>query len=167
LAGRVQSVLGDVLHPSQYCGSPGKSIFDALATLRDAIAYAEVSRTPLCVLSLDFVEAFYKMSHTYLFEILRNYGFSDRFLERVRMMYTKAVSVGYINGLMYDPLPIGCSIRQGCPLYMALFALCINPLIQCLEEHLQGVRFNRGQRKVAVVAYADDITILVTASEDI
>jgi hypothetical protein len=36
-----------------------------------------------------------------------------------------------------------------------------------LEENLQGVRFNRGKRKVAVVAYADDITILVTASEEI
>jgi hypothetical protein len=66
LAGRVQSVLGDVLHHSQYCGSPGKSIFDAVATVRNAIAYAEVSRTPLCLLSLDFAEAFDKMSHTYL-----------------------------------------------------------------------------------------------------
>jgi GTP cyclohydrolase FolE2 len=116
---------------------------------------------------LDFAEAFDKMSHTYLFEILRSYGFSDRFLERVRMIYTKAVSVMQINGHMSGPLPIGCSIRQGCPLSMALFALCINPLIQCLEENLQGVRFNRGQRMVAVVAYAENITILVKASEDI
>jgi hypothetical protein len=163
----VQSVLEDVLHPGQYCGSPGKSISDAVATVRDAIAYAEVSRTPLCVLSLDFAEEFDKMSHTYLFEILRSYGFCDRFLERVRMMYTKAVSVVQINGHMSGPLPIGCSIRQGCPLSMTLFALCMNSLIQCLEENLQGVRFNRGQQKVTVVAYADDITILVTASEDI
>jgi hypothetical protein len=36
-----------------------------------------------------------------------------------------------------------------------------------LEENLQGVRFNREQRKVALVAYADDTTILVTAAEDI
>jgi hypothetical protein len=129
LVGRVQSVLEDVLHPSQYCGSPGKSIFDAVATVRDAVAYAEVSRTPLCVLSMDFAEAFEKMSHTYLFEILRSYGLSDRFLERVRMMYTKALSVVQINGHMSGPLPIGCSIRQGCPLSMALFAQCINPLI--------------------------------------
>jgi hypothetical protein len=145
LAERVHSVLGDMLHLSQYCGSPGTSIFDAVATVRDTIAYAEMSRTPQCVLSLDFAKAFDKMSHTYLFEILRSYGISDRYLERLRMMYTKAVSVVQINGHMSDPLPIGCSIRQGCPLYMALFALCIIPLIQCLEENLQGVRFNRGQ----------------------
>jgi hypothetical protein len=71
-------------------------------------------------------------------------------------MYTKAVSVVQINGHVYGLLPIECSIRQGCPLSLALFALCINPLMQCLVENLQGVRFNRGQRKAAVVAYADD-----------
>jgi hypothetical protein len=34
-----------------------------------------------------------------------------------------------------------------------------------LEKNLQGLKFNRGKSKVAVVAYADDITILVTAPE--
>jgi hypothetical protein len=160
LTGRVQNVLGDFLHPSQYCGTPGKSIFDAVATVRDAIARAEVSRTPLCILFLDFAEAFVKMWHTYLFEILRIYGFSDRFLECVRMMYTNAVSVVQDNGHMSGPIPIGCSIRQGCPLNLVMLALCINPSVQCLEKNLQGLKFNRGQSKVAVVAYADDITIL-------
>jgi hypothetical protein len=49
---------------------------------------------------------------------------------------------------------------------MVLFALCINTLIHSLENNLQGMRPNKGQRKVSVVAYAD-ITILVTAKEDI
>jgi hypothetical protein len=48
LAGRVQSVFGNVLHPSQYCGPLGKSTFDAVVIVREAIAYAEVSRTPIC-----------------------------------------------------------------------------------------------------------------------
>jgi hypothetical protein len=45
LAGRVQDVVGDLLKPSQYCETPGYSIFDGVATVRDAIAYAEVTRT--------------------------------------------------------------------------------------------------------------------------
>jgi hypothetical protein len=50
---------------------------------------------------------------------------------------------------------------------MALFALCFNPMIICLEENLKGLRFNRGQRKMTVVASADDITFLVIAPEEI
>jgi hypothetical protein len=77
---------------------------------------------PLYVLALDFAGAFDKMSHTYLFEILRSYGFSDRFLERVRTMYTKAVSVVQINDHMSGPLPIGCSLRHGavCAVYQSV-----------------------------------------------
>jgi hypothetical protein len=35
------------------------------------------------------------------------------------------------------------------------------------EEHLHGVRIRPGQRKTAVVAYADDVTVLATTQEDI
>jgi hypothetical protein len=40
IANRLRPTLSELLHPSQYCGVPG-TIFDAVATIRDAIAYAE------------------------------------------------------------------------------------------------------------------------------
>jgi hypothetical protein len=49
---------------------------------------------------------------------------------------------------------------------MMLFALCLDPLICWLEEHLHGVRIRPGQRKTAVIAYAD-VTVLATTQEDI
>jgi len=67
--GRIRPALVEVLHASQNCVVPGKSIFDAVATVRDAVAYAEMASAPLCVLSLDFKEAFDKISHKYLFTI--------------------------------------------------------------------------------------------------
>jgi len=66
LANRIWPALMELLHPSQHCGVPGKSIFDAVATVRDAIAYAEAASIPLCVLSLDFKEAFDKISQNTL-----------------------------------------------------------------------------------------------------
>ena len=39
IAARVRPILAELLHPSQYCGVPGNTIFDAVATVRDAIAY--------------------------------------------------------------------------------------------------------------------------------
>jgi hypothetical protein len=83
VAGRLRPALGEILHPNKYCGVPGKTIFDSVAILRDAIAYAEVAHTPLCVLSLDFKEAFDRISHTYLVTILQRYGFSEVFIERI------------------------------------------------------------------------------------
>ena len=50
---------------------------------------------------------------------------------------------------------------------MILFALNLNPLLHVLEQTLTGIRTSRRSKKAAVLAYADGITILVTAPEDI
>jgi hypothetical protein len=50
---------------------------------------------------------------------------------------------------------------------MMLFAICFNPLVHRLEEQLNGIRVYRQQRKTAVVTYADDVSILLTAPEEI
>ena len=88
--GRIRAALVEVLHANQHCGVTGKSIFEAIATVRDAVAYAEMANAPLCVLSLDFKEAFDKISHKYLFTILQSYGFSDALLRCIENMYTNA-----------------------------------------------------------------------------
>ena len=48
---------------------------------------------------------------------------------------------------------------------MALFALCINPLLHYLDTHLDGIRFRRTENRVEVVSYAD-VTIFVTQRDD-
>ena len=69
VASRLRPILAELLHPSQHGGLQGGGIFDVVATVRDAIAYAEKTQTPLCVLSLDFTEAFDRISHNYLFKL--------------------------------------------------------------------------------------------------
>jgi hypothetical protein len=126
-----------------------------------------VARIPLCVLSLDFKEAFDRIEHKDLFAILQSYGFSDAFVECIKHRYNNATSDVQINGHISAPIQIQCSVRQGCPLSMMLFALCLNPLIHRLEQKLNGIRVHRQQRSTAVVAYADAVTVLVTAPEEI
>jgi len=43
----------------------------------------------------------------------------------------------------------------------------ISPLLYLLEQKLTGIRISQRSKKTAVVAYADYITIFVTAPEDI
>ena len=167
LAARLQAVIGERLHPDQHCGAANRSIFDAAATLRDVIAHTEVTGTPVCVLSLDLAEAFDRIAHEYLYAVLTEYGCSGDFVDRVRSLYSNATSRIQVNGHMSPSFPIECSVRQGCPLSMLLFAVCVDPLLHRLEQHLCGIRIRRGSRKIAVIAYADDITVLLTSPEEI
>ena len=49
---------------------------------------------------------------------------------------------------------------------MALFALCVNPLLHYLDTHLKDIRFGRTRNRVAVVAYVDDVTLFATHHDD-
>jgi hypothetical protein len=86
-AARLRPILAELLHPSHYCGVSGNTILDAVATVRNATEYAETTRSPLCVVSLDFKQAFDRTSYTYLLTVMRSYGFDAGFIEHIEMMY--------------------------------------------------------------------------------
>ena len=60
IARHLRTLLADYLWKTQFCGVPGNTILDVVATARDAIAQLDMTHTLLCVLSLDFREAFDK-----------------------------------------------------------------------------------------------------------
>jgi hypothetical protein len=72
---RIRPVM-EKMRKNQFCGVPGNNIFDAVTSIREAIAQTEVTATPLCVFSLYFMESFDKISHRYLFEVLETYAIS-------------------------------------------------------------------------------------------
>ena len=39
--------------------------------MRETVVNTEVSNTPLCIVLIDFKEAFYNISHSYLFALFR------------------------------------------------------------------------------------------------
>jgi hypothetical protein len=123
MAHRLRPFLEDQLQSIQYCCVPGNSIIDAFCIVRDVIAHAEVTRNPLYVLSLDFQNAFVRLSHQYLFQVLRGYAISPWFIERILSLYEHATASVQINGTTAGNISLQSVIRQGCPFSMALYAL--------------------------------------------
>jgi hypothetical protein len=167
IANILRPLVSEILHPSQFCGRQGASIHDALSTIRDTIAYAEETGRPICVLSIDFESALENVSHTYLRHMLQRYELENHIIRLIGNMYNGATSSIQVNGYLTAPIPINRSIRQGCPLNMLLYALCINPLLQHLNDILPGVRMLASGSRTSVVAYADDVTIFLTDPRDI
>jgi hypothetical protein len=92
-ANRLNPWLDTLLNPSQHCGLRGHTILEAIANIRDAIAYAEYSGSKLCIASLDFKEAFDDISHHYPFTLLRTYGFSTQIRRYIQDIYTNFLMV--------------------------------------------------------------------------
>ena len=166
-ANRLRTYMTEILHPKKYCGLQGNSAFDAVAAIRETVAFAEITRTTLCIVSIDCSSAFDNISYSYLMSMFNAHGFSDWIQQRIMGMYNVAASEVQINGFRSSPIQINISVRQGCPLSMQSFALCLNLFIQTLEKELQGIKIGRGQPKTAVTAYADDVTIFLSTPDDI
>jgi hypothetical protein len=167
LVNRMRPWMDDILHPSQYCGVRENNILDAIAAIRETVAVAETTNEPLCILSMDFKESFDRIAHTYLYSVLECYGFGGCMIGNVRKLYHSATSVAQINGYLSQPVKIKSSIRQGCPMSMLLFAHCLDPLIRKITDAIAGCRPPRHNRKLAVVAYADDVTIILRSAQEV
>ena len=139
-------VLADHLTDTQLSGVPGNTIIDAGATLRDSIAYAESRRIPLCMLTLDFKNAFDRIAHNHLFQILREYGFGNAFIAGIKRLFEGPTSSVKINGHQYGPITIRCVLQQGCPMSMSLFALSLHPFLRLLDRKLPGIMLGRRTR---------------------
>jgi hypothetical protein len=159
--------MDNILHHNQFCGRTSQTIFDAIANVRDIIVYAKKSNKPICLLSIDFKNAFDKISHTYLFKILREYGISDQFCSRLQTIYADATTTLILNGHKSSPIRVQSGVRQGCPLSILLFVLCINTLLINLDKKVKGVYIRHNSARTTAIAYADDITIIVTKPEEI
>jgi hypothetical protein len=91
-------VLEEHLRTNQFCSVPGNSIIEAISIIREAVAHAEVTDTPLCVLTLDFREVFDRIAHDYLFTILKSYGICPWFIDPIRDLYENATASIQISG---------------------------------------------------------------------
>jgi hypothetical protein len=152
IVNRLSTIMAELLLQKQFCGVPSRTNFEAVATVRKAIAQAEITRVPQCILSIDFPEAFDRISHQFLFSILRSNGFSDWLIDRIRGMYECAASTVQINDHIAGPIPIKCFVRQGCHMSMINFALCVDPLLRILEQKLHGIHIGKRAKKTVVVA---------------
>ena len=167
IANRTRPWINDLFHPSQHCGFQDNNILGAISAIRDTIAEAEITHTPVCILSLDFKGAFDNIGHSYLFTKLESYGFSSKFRQRLMRMYSNASSSVQVNGYISSPIPIKCSIRQRCPLSMLLFTMCLNPLLCMIDENLAAAHSGHHNKRTDVIAFADDVTIILRSPKDI
>jgi hypothetical protein len=110
IGNRIRPWLTELTHPSQ-CGRVGdNNILDALAVLRETVATAEATNEPVCILSLDFKEAFDRMAHTYLYAVLEHHGFGPFMCGNIRKLYEGAESVVQINGFLTQPVEVKSGI---------------------------------------------------------
>ena len=169
LCNRLKKVLDNIISPDQTCSVPGRSIIDNIHLLRNVIDFADSKKIPAALLSLDQEKAFDRVSHEYMFAVLKAYGFGDSFIGWIKLLYNNVSSTVLVNGFQTDPFPITRSVRQGCSLSPLLFVLCIEPLAIALrkDDSFPGMPCPASAEVVKIVQYADDTTCVITSESSV
>lgn len=167
LAVRLAKVMGQVIHPDQSYCVPNRSIFDNISFIRDIIQVSKLLDIKCGLLSLDQEKAFDRVEHSYLWNSLEAFGFHEKFLRMLKILYSDIESVIKIKGGLCAPFKVNRGIRQGCSLSGMLYSIAIEPLLQQIGKRLDGLRVPQCDFNFSLSAYADDVIIIINKQEDI
>ena len=99
-----------------------------------------------------------------MWKTLERFGFGDRYVSLVRLLYADASCRVLVNGHLTGYIPITRSVRQGCSLSPLLFVLCMEPFARKLRasSSICGLTVPGVGDEVKLIQYADDTTVVVT-----
>lgn len=126
-ANRLKTVIDKVVSPYQTCG-PGRDISDTIMSVRDIIDYMDEEEQERCVLKIDQIKAFDKVSHAYLLKVLSKFGFGPNFLAWIKIFYSEICNTVKCNGFTTPYFMVKQSVRQGCPIAALLYIIAVEPL---------------------------------------
>ncbi|KAJ1169236.1 hypothetical protein NDU88_001142 [Pleurodeles waltl] len=170
MVNRLKGVMGEMVHPDQTCGVPGRRVADSLALIRDTIQYITDRNIRAVLVCLDQEKAFDRVSHEFIERVLQGFGLGERFCNYVKIMYTDIFSSVMVNGWKTDPFPIRSGGRQVCPLSPSLFVLVIEILAEYIRKNpnIRGIPTpGDAKKEVKCTLYMDDVTLFCTDGKSV
>jgi hypothetical protein len=166
LATRMANHLNEIIDPSQTAYVPGRSVMDNIRSNFYIKNLCESKKIDGLLISLDAKKAFDSVSHEYIRETLRAYGFGDKFVQYFNTLYNGLSVKVLVNGFFSEKINIERGVKQGDALSCSLFILCMDPLIRNLNENkkIEPITFQSKLTHTVVKhkasGYADDIAIV-------
>ena len=162
LAMRLEKKLPPLISPDQTGFIRNRHAFSNVRRLFNIMYNPSNSEDPEFVISIDAEKAFDRVEWGYLFRTLERFGFGERFIAWIRLLYSSPLASVRTNNDHSAYFPLFRGTRQGCPLSPLLFAVAIEPLAIALRSnpHIEGVTRNGIEQRVSL--YADDLLLYVS-----
>ena len=121
------------------------------------------NHTQLHMCFLDLADAFGSIPHELIWFTLAKMGLNYQTIDLFRVMYYNVRTQYKCNGLLSDQIQVSKGVKQGCPLSMTLFCLCINIFLEKLNNGPGNIVL--AGKQVCSLAYADDIVVIADSHQ--
>ena len=125
-----------ILNNCQEGFRPKHNTARAIQRLLHTIEDASRSHQDLCIMFVDFTNAFNTIDHQKTFRVMHDQGFPPDAVDVVTGIYSNVTTTVILNeqtGLKTKPIPIGRGTIQGDTLSPLIFILYIEPLVRWLR----------------------------------
>ncbi|XP_073122746.1 uncharacterized protein [Henckelia pumila] len=164
LYSRLRSVVGRLVSQSQSGFMPGRMIADNILLAHELTHSINLpARGGNVILKLDMAKAYDRVQWSFLLDVLRRFGFSEKVVRMVRACISFCKFSVNVNGTPAGFFASSRGLRQGDPLSPLLFVLGAEYLSRGLDRlFLQhaDLRYRSGcDLPISHLAYADDVII--------
>lgn len=159
LAIRLEIVVGKIINPDQTGFIKGRLAADNIRRLLHILGATHKIPINCGLLFLDAEKAFDRLEWPYLWRVLKEFNFGDRFINMIQTLYANPTARVCVGGGLSDLFVIERGTRQGDPLSPLIFNLSIEPLAHLIRTSSQFSPITIGTTSHSVSLYADDALI--------
>ena len=170
LPNRLKQVLPNLISEEQNCSVPGRTIFNNLFLIKDAITLNKKKQnTSSYILQIDQEKAFNKIDHDLLFKTMDKMGFSNIFINFIKILYKNNTSTIINNGFLSAPVQLQRGLRQDCPLSLPLYVVQeeVTTININQDETISGIKISNKKQEIKVSQYADDSNFLLATQKSV
>ncbi|GJV15330.1 RNA-directed DNA polymerase, eukaryota, reverse transcriptase zinc-binding domain protein [Tanacetum coccineum] len=152
---------GDLLIEVQSAFIADRQILDGPFLLNEVIQWCKLRKKQMLIFKVDFEKAYDSVRWDYLDEILRKFGFGDKWCKWIQCCLKSSRGSILVNGSPTKEFDFGRGLKQGDPLSSFLFILVMESLHLSFSRVVkarmfQGISIGDGSVNLSHLFYADD-----------
>eukprot|EP00253_Pinus_taeda_P010222 PITA_10222 len=164
MAKRLKPLLEKLISPEQTGFVEGRQILDGLVVTQEVIHSMKTKKQKGMMIKLDLSKAYDRVIWQYLEEILRSFGFSNRWISWVLSCISTPNFSILVNGTPSKTFKASRGIRQGNPISPFLFILAAEGLGRYLKQervvgNIKGLRLWGNDLPITHQQFVDDIML--------
>ncbi|GKC84144.1 RNA-directed DNA polymerase, eukaryota, partial [Tanacetum coccineum] len=161
LANRLTCVLNDIVNEVQSAFVADRQILDGPFILNEVIQWCKIKKKQALIFKVDFEKAYDSVRWDFVDEVLRKFGFGDKWCKWIQGCLTSSRGSIVVNGSPTEEFQLGRGLKQGDPLSPFLFILIMESLHLSFQRIVnagmfQGIKLGGGLVKLSHMFFADD-----------